>query len=348
MTVFVPEEVLTLRPAQTLEHIRGLLADADPNVDTRYARWWAADGLTLMGRYREAVEIYQPPSLERASLQTERLLSLKVAAGLPYTAADALALLGPRLTTCGREHIGHVRRAAGLLVTDVDEDDRKERLLVWSRMSPKRPYQVYSGSAAGYHASKGLGLTHYEFSKAAHFVNYCRTLARKAENMVREDAGLPRVGEGWLSETRLFYELRDAFPEQTVEQHASPEWLGRQHLDVYLPEIAVGVEFQGAQHDGPVDFFGGPEAYEALQKRDARKLRLCKQRGVELVYVRPGYNLEPWLPKSDAGHVSAGARARTAERWRGAAPRPPSGRYSCVGLVRGLPGLGQRRSSASW
>ena len=187
--------------------------------------------------------------------------------------------LGPRITAYGREHIEHVRRAAGLLVEDVDEADRVGRLLVWSGMSPKRPYSVYVGSAAGYHASKGLDLTHYEFAKAAHFVNYCRSLARKAENMVREDAGLPRVGEGWLSETRLFYELRDAFPEQTVEQHASPEWLGRQHLDVYLPEIAVGVEFQGAQHDGPVDFFGGPEAYEAVQKRDARKLRLCKRHG---------------------------------------------------------------------
>ncbi len=78
-----------------------------------------------------------------------------------------------------------------------------------------------------------------------------------------------------------------------MEQHASPEWLGRQHLDVYLPEIAVGVEYQGAQHDGPVDFFGGPEAYEAVRKRDApRKLGLCKRNGVELVYVRPGYDLD--------------------------------------------------------
>jgi len=292
MTVFVPEEVLTRPPEQTFEHIKRLLVEAGPDDDTWYARWWAADALTLMGRYREAVEMYPPPNLERASLQTERLLSLKVAAGLPYTAADSLALLGPRITAYGREHIEHVRRAAGLLVEDVDEADRVGRLLVWSGMSPKRPYSVYVGSAAGYHASKGLDLTHYEFAKAAHFVNYCRSLARKAENMVREDAGLPRVGEGWLSETRLFYELRDAFPEQTVEQHASPEWLGRQHLDVYLPEIAVGVEFQGAQHDGPVDFFGGPEAYEAVQKRDARKLRLCKRHGVELVYVRPGYDLD--------------------------------------------------------
>lgn len=292
MTVFVPEDVLTLRPAQTFEHIRRLLAEAGPDDDTWYARWWAADALTLMGRYREAVEMYPPPSLERASFQTERLLSLKVGAGLPYTAADALALLGPRITRYGRAHIEDVRRAARLLVAGVDEDDRVECLRVWSGMSPKRPYSVYVGSAAGYHASRGLDLTHYEFSKAAQFVNYCRTLARKAENMVREDAGLPGVGEGWFSETQLFYELRDAFPEQAVEQHASPEWLGRQHLDVYLPEIAVGVEFQGAQHDGPVDFFGGPEAYEAVQKRDARKLRLCKRHGVELVYVRPGYDLD--------------------------------------------------------
>ena len=95
MTVFVPEEVLTRPPEQTFEHIKRLLVDAGPDDDTWYARWWAADALTLMGRYREAVEMYPPPNLERASLQTERLLSLKVAAGLPYTAADSLALPGP-------------------------------------------------------------------------------------------------------------------------------------------------------------------------------------------------------------------------------------------------------------
>ena len=70
MTVFVPEDVLTLRPAQTFEHIRRLLADACPEDDTWYARWWAADALTLMGRYREAVEMYPPPNLERASFRT--------------------------------------------------------------------------------------------------------------------------------------------------------------------------------------------------------------------------------------------------------------------------------------
>lgn len=292
MKIFVPEDVLRLPPAETLERITALLTEASPDDDTWYAQWWAADALTLMGRYREAVMMYPPPGFDRAPFQTERLLSLKVTAALPYTAADALALLGPRITAYGREHIELVRRAAELLVSAVSEEVRVQRLRAWSTTSPKLQYSVYVGSSVGYHASRGLDLTQYGFSRVAEVVDYCRALARNAENMVREDAALPRVGEGWLSETRLFHELRDAFPEQTVEQHASPGWLGRQHLDVYLPEMAVGVEYQGAQHDRPVDFFGGPAAYEAVKKRDARKRRFCKRHGVELVYVRPGYALD--------------------------------------------------------
>lgn len=120
---------------------------------------------------------------------------------------------------------------------------------------------------------------------------YCREITRQAENMVREDAGMPRVGEGWVSETRLFHELRAAFPETEVQQHASPAWLGRQHLDIYIPKLGIAVEYQGPQHDAPIEFFGGVEAYEAVKKRDAKKKRLCSRNGVRIVYVRPGYFL---------------------------------------------------------
>ena len=94
MKIFVPEDVLRLPPAETLERITALLTEASPDDDTWYAQWWAADALTLMGRYREAVMMYPPPGFDRAPFQTERLLSLKVTAALPYTAADCSALLG--------------------------------------------------------------------------------------------------------------------------------------------------------------------------------------------------------------------------------------------------------------
>jgi hypothetical protein len=51
------------------------------------------------------------------------------------------------------------------------------------------------------------------------------------------------------------------------------------------------------QHDGPVTFFGGEEAFKEVQRRDARKRRLCSKRGVQLIEVRPGYNLEHLLER---------------------------------------------------
>ena len=116
-------------------------------------------------------------------------------------------------------------------------------------------------------------------------------LSRLAENILREEAGLPNVGEGWIAETQLYRELIGAFPQHHVEQHASPDWLGRQHLDILFPDIRVAVEYQGAQHSRPVDYFGGEAAFESQQKRDRRKKALCKRHGVFLLDVHPGYDL---------------------------------------------------------
>jgi len=100
------------------------------------------------------------------------------------------------------------------------------------------------------------------------------------------------LARGWIAETQLYYEVKNAFPDLEVQQHASPEWLGRQHLDVFIPETCVAIEYQGAQHDQPVAYFGDYEAFEKNQKRDERKRRLCKKHGIRLIYVRPGYALQ--------------------------------------------------------
>ena len=63
---------------------------------------------------------------------------------------------------------------------------------------------------------------------------------------------------------RRVYRLIEAEIGSTVNvvHHGRPEGLGRQHLDVWIPEWKVAVEFQGDQHDRPVGFFGGDEAFE--------------------------------------------------------------------------------------
>jgi hypothetical protein len=102
---------------------------------------------------------------------------------------------------------------------------------------------------------------------------------------------MPSVGEGWVSEVLLLKLVREAFPEVRVVHQGRPEWLGQQSLDIYIPDHNVGIEYQGAQHSGPVSLFGGDLAYQRQVERDTRKRALCHSNGCELIEVHPGYEL---------------------------------------------------------
>lgn len=118
-----------------------------------------------------------------------------------------------------------------------------------------------------------------------------RKIIRDAEDFYRESIGMPKIGEGWLSETELFYKISNYFINEEVIQHASPDWLGRQHLDVYFPKSNIGIEYQGLQHYEPIDFFGGQEAFDKTVERDERKRLLCEKNKCRLIYVQSGYDL---------------------------------------------------------
>lgn len=112
------------------------------------------------------------------------------------------------------------------------------------------------------------------------------------ENAVRENKGLPRIGEGWISETTLYYELKNYFKNTDVEHHGQPPWLGLQHIDIWFPEFRIGVEYQGIQHDRPVEYFGGEQGFKNSMERDLRKKRLFKENDSILIEVRPNYDLK--------------------------------------------------------
>ena len=76
-----------------------------------------------------------------------------------------------------------------------------------------------------------------------------------------------------------------------VLHQARPWWLAPQSLDIYLPRYNIAIEYQGAQHTQPVEFFGGEEAFEQQQERDARKAAACAQNGCALIEVHPRYKL---------------------------------------------------------
>ena len=160
---------------------------------------------------------------------------------------------------------------------------RGQRLLSLDYCSQVSNLTISKGQEIGYPA---VPLSTQEAINAV-----LKKLLRECENVVREERGLPRVGEGWVSETKLFKELCEVFPNERVIQHAQPAWLGQQHLDVYFPSRNAAIEYQGAQHQRPVGFFGGEKTFENQQERDRKKRQLCEKYKCRLIYAYPDYSI---------------------------------------------------------
>lgn len=115
---------------------------------------------------------------------------------------------------------------------------------------------------------------------------------RNLENEYRMILGIPKIGEGWISETKLFYDIKNNYPNINFIHHARLSWLGRQHLDIYIPKYNIGIEYQGEQHDRPIEYFGGQDGFNKQKERDIRKRNLCIENNCYIIYVYKGYNIE--------------------------------------------------------
>ncbi|WP_017472760.1 hypothetical protein [Amphibacillus jilinensis] len=151
------------------------------------------------------------------------------------------------------------------------------------------PDYFYNGTMVGHDFTKDKV---FSFGRIKEFQETARELMREAENLIREDNGIPKVGHGWVGETELYYKVKNYLKSYEVIQHGRPDWLRKQHLDVYIPDLKIAFEYQGLQHDQPVEFFGGEEAFKKNQERDKRKFNLCKRHGVKIIYVREGYDFK--------------------------------------------------------
>lgn len=107
---------------------------------------------------------------------------------------------------------------------------------------------------------------------------------REARNELRRKYNLPCIGEGWISETRLYKLVQKVFPDETVLFHTRPRWLEGLEIDIYLPNRKIAIEYQGKQHYERVEHFGGENAYLVRQEHDRKKLALCGKNNVKLIY----------------------------------------------------------------
>jgi len=156
--------------------------------------------------------------------------------------------------------------------------------------SCKEEFNIYKSFDEGPNAAFRRGEIKFVVRRA--ILNQCQIILKKAEDLYRASIGMPKVGEGWISEAELFYKIATTFSEFEVVHHGKPEWLGRQHLDIFFPGLDIGVEYQGTQHFEAVDFFGGVEGFEAREELDQKKKDKCLDNNCVLIYVMENYDYE--------------------------------------------------------
>jgi hypothetical protein len=130
--------------------------------------------------------------------------------------------------------------------------------------------------------------TNDELSK---IISFFEREIRESENDLRLSKGLPKIGEGWISETELYYNIKNKFSNNKVIHHGKPKWLGRQHLDIFIEDLNIGLEYQGKQHSQSIEYFGGETSFHKQVLLDQKKRKLCEENSCKLIEVYPGYNL---------------------------------------------------------
>ena len=85
--------------------------------------------------------------------------------------------------------------------------------------------------------------------------------------------------------------VQEIFPHQKTELEHNIAVRGGLFIDIYLPGLMVGFEFDGQQHFEYCEHFhGSRESFIKAQKRDHEKDDICRSQGITL--IRVAYNEE--------------------------------------------------------
>jgi len=152
---------------------------------------------------------------------------------------------------------------------------------------PDEVFSLLDGGKKGF-LTKYNGLSETDLIMAQACDSYFQKCSRKIrkiiENEVRVKFGFKKVGEAWATETLLYQLVCQILPKEKVYRHYRTDFLEYLELDVFIPSLNIGIEYQGIQHFEPIEHWGGEESLTQVKQRDKKKKKLCSKNGINLIY----------------------------------------------------------------
>ena len=123
--------------------------------------------------------------------------------------------------------------------------------------------------------------TNRRFAIDREMTQYRAPLRVKRTEIYNKLVGENKATHKWASEQLLYHLVKSLFPDAVFQYKAN--WLGNQSLDIFIPSINLGIEYQGVQHYQPIALFGGEDQFKERLILDERKRRVCKENEVALI-----------------------------------------------------------------
>lgn len=114
-----------------------------------------------------------------------------------------------------------------------------------------------------------------------------------------------KVGNAWCpycsygkSQKELYQIIKNIFKDYELEYNFRGfDWLKKRikkshkmELDIYIPKIKLGIEYDGIQHFEPIDFFGGKKTFKRIKENDNIKNKLIQSHPEDIkIFIRIPY-----------------------------------------------------------
>ena len=259
---------------------------------SNYCLHWAADCLLALKEFDLFLEKTEPSQpYGTATHSSNARLNIQEHLGLKANPLDLLLMAGGRKSKFIVQNPGLYKSKISEVFSEFTSNETEwfDLFNYWDPNNKSYPHLLFSGAVLAENPKMSFDIK--AFYSITPFLEKVKLLSKEAESLARVEIGLPRVGEGWISETELYKSLERYFYQTSVVQHGKPEWLNKQHYDIWFPNWNIAVEYHGEQHFRPIEFFGGAEAYKKNVERDQRKINLSKKHGVKLIVVKENYDL---------------------------------------------------------